>query len=265
VLLKGLAAAGGACAIMGGCALAGEREPQGPMPMTRAPARPVVVEMFLSQACNASPPAAEALVEIARRPDVVALSWHVGYWDQYASQKFGAWPDPFAKDAFADRQKAYNERLQGRAAMMTPQTVIDGVISIRGSKREAIERRILEAQVHDEHARALPVRLDLETRDDGVIRTQIDNVGAPYDAMVVSFRRVAVTKIEGGDNAGVVFREANVVRGVTPLIQNHDGPAEFTFRPPRKGLDCAVLVQERPHGRIVAARYCARVAEAGEE
>lgn len=262
MFLKSLAAAGGAYAIVSGCALAAESEAAGSEAMTRArSARPVVVEMFLSQACIASPPAAEALAEIARRPDVIALSWHVDYWDQYASQKFGAWPDPFAKDAFVDRQMAYNKRLAGRAARMTPQTVIDGVISVRGSKREAIERRILEAQVFDEHARSTPARLDLDRRDDGVIRTRIEGVNAPYDAIVVSFRRTAVTKIAGGDNAGAVFREANVVRGVAPLIKNHDGPAEFTFRAPKNGLDCAVLVQEREHGRIVAARYCETGAE----
>ncbi len=150
----------------------------------------------------------------------------------------------------------YNKRLQGHAAKITPQAVIDGVISVRGSKIEAIERRILEAQVYDEHARARPPRLELARRDDGIIRTQIYDVGAPYDAVVVSFRRSTVTNVAGGDNAGVVFREANVVRAVTPLLNNHDGDADFTFRLPAKGLDCAVLVQERGYGRIVAARYC---------
>lgn len=258
MFVRSLVAAGGACAILCGGAAAQDAE----SPMTPAPtARPVVVELFLSQACNASPPAAEVLSEIAQRPDVIALSWHVGYWDEFASQKFGVWPDPFARAAFVDRQMAYNKRLAGRAAKMTPQTIIDGVISVRGSKREAIEQRILEAQVYDEHARPTPPRLDVERRADGVIRTRIENIGAPYDAVVVSFRRTAVTKISGGDNAGRVFREANVVRTVTPLINNHDGPAEFTFRPPKKGLDCAVLVQERGQGRIVAARYCGVGAE----
>jgi hypothetical protein len=245
-----------------GTALAREGEGREAAPSSPAPiSRPVVVEMFLSQACNASPPAAETLTEIARRRDVVALSWHVDYWDHVASPKFGAWPDPFARGAFVDRQMAYNKRIMGRASRITPQTVIDGVIEVRGSQREAIERRIMEAQVHDEHARATPPKLELERRGDDIIRTRILNVGSPYDAAVVSFRRVVVTKIAGGDNAGVVFREANVVRSVTPLITNHDGPAEFTFRRPGKGLDCAVLVQERDAGRVVAARYCADAEE----
>ncbi len=249
--------------MMCGSAIAQQGERDAPRSASPLPAmaptqigRPVVVEMFLSQACNASPPAAHVLSEIAGRSDVVALSWHVDYWDQYASQKFGTWPDPFARDAFGDRQMAYNKRLRGRATKMTPQAVIDGVISVAGAKREAIEQRILEAQVYDEHARPTPALLDLKRRDDGIIRIRIENVGVPYDASVVSFRRAAVTKVVGGDNAGLVFREANVVRAVTTLLDNHDGPAEFTFRPPKKGLDCAVIVQERNHGRIVAARYC---------
>lgn len=250
--LKSLAVVGGACAMVCGPAFAFDDQEPGATLTTR----PVVVEMFLSQACNASPPAAEALTEIAGRHDVVALSWHVDYWDQYASQKFGTWPDPFARAAFADRQMAYNKRLQGRAAKMTPQAVIDGVLSVRGARLDAIERRILEAQARDEAAPAKPPVLELTWRDNGVIRTRIDNIGSPYDAFVVSFRPAAITRIGGGDNAGVVFREANVVRTVTALLDDHDGPAEFTFRPPRKGLGCAVLVQESDYGRVIAARYC---------
>lgn len=256
MLGKGFAAVGGACAVMCGCALAEEEEAT-PDAGEATISRPVVVEMFLSQACNASPPAAEMMTEIAGRRDVVALAWHVNYWDGYASQKFGVWPDPFARGSFVDRQMAYNKRIEGRAVKMTPQIVIDGVVSVRGSKRAAIEQRIKEARVVEGRRSLRPPRLDLERRDDDVIRTRIDRVGARYDASLIAFRRVAVTKVDGGDNAGVVFREANVVRSVTPLLTDHEGPAEFTFRMPAKGLDCAVLVQERGYGRVIAARYCA--------
>lgn len=225
-------------------------------PAAQTPVRPVVVEMFLSQACSQSQPAADLLADLAARPDIVALAWHVDYWDAYPGRGVGPWKDPFARPDFAARQLAYNARLRGRAVKMTPQTVIDGVITLTGSQREIVERKILEAQFIDEKARLSPPRLDLDAASEGVFRTRIESVGAPYDAMVVNFRRAAVTSVVAGDNVGVTFREANVVRSVATLAHDRSGPGEFSFPAPPKGLDCAVIVQERNHGRIVAARYC---------
>jgi hypothetical protein len=43
--------------------------------------RPVAVELFTSQGCYSCPPAEAYLGKLAQRPDVVALEWHVDYWD----------------------------------------------------------------------------------------------------------------------------------------------------------------------------------------
>lgn len=223
--------------------------------------RPVVVEMFLSQSCKASPPAAEYLAELAERRDVVALAWHVNYWDKVAARRVGPWADPFAHPAFAARQKIYNERIRGTDLVFTPQAIIDGFVSVVGSKRDAVEHRMTEARFYEEKAYAAPPRLalDREVRKGGspdLIRVTIDGVASSYDAYAVAFRRAAMTEIEGGDNAGVTMREANVVRGVRMLAQGATGPGAFSFSAPPEGLDCAVIVHERNQGRIVAARYC---------
>lgn len=219
--------------------------------------RPVVVEMFLSQSCKKSPPAAEHLSVIGQRADIVALAWHVGYWDAVPSPKSGVWADPFARPEFAERQKLYNMRIRRSEMPFTPQAVIDGVISAVGSKREALEARITEAQFLDEHSRPTPAALDLEQDGEGMIRARINGVGAPYDAYAVSFRPKAVTKIERGDNAGATFNEINVVTGVRALAMAAEGAQSLSFEAPANGDGCAVLVQERGQGRVVAARYCA--------
>lgn len=211
--------------------------------------------MFISQSCKKSPPAAAALSEIGRRPDVVALGYHVPYWNDIPADGSGAWADPFARPEFAERQKLYNMRMRRSDMVYTPQAVIDGVFYAVGSKRETLEARMVEAQFLDEHSRPSPPRLDVN-RDGEAIHVRIDNVGAPFDAYAVSFRPRALTKVKGGDNAGAAFDEINVVTGVEKVADGAEGAQSLSFSAPAKGENCAVLVQERGQGRIVAARYC---------
>jgi hypothetical protein len=251
-MVKRYAACGGA--IAASISLASAQEPSDGT-------RPVVVEMFLSQSCKASPPAAEYLAELAERRDVVALAWHVDYYDHVPARKVGPWADPFAHPAFVMRQKIYNERIRGNEMGFTPQAIVDGFVSVVGSNRVAVEHRVTEARFYEEKAYAASPQLDLdrEDQDDGkrdLIRVRIDGVASPYDAYAVAFRKTATTSIAGGDNAGVTMREANVVRGVRVLARNVVGAGEFSFTAPHEGLDCAVIVHERNQGRIVAARYC---------
>ncbi len=219
--------------------------------------KPVVVEMFLSQSCKKSPSAARLMHEIARRTDVVALAFHVDYWNEFPSHGAGAWADPFARPAFGERQKKYNARIRRSAMVSTPQAVIDGVYYAVGSNSEVIGARITEAKFIDEKAHLTPPTLDLSRGDKAIIRARIDGVGAPYDAYAVSFRPKAVTQVAGGDNAGSTFDEINVVTGVQLLAAAAEGPQTYSFDAPAEGDACAVLVQERDQGRIVAARYCA--------
>src|SRR5690348_15288683 len=49
----------------------------------QAPAKsqPVLVELFTSQSCSSCPPAEALFAKYAKRSDLVALEWHVDYWD----------------------------------------------------------------------------------------------------------------------------------------------------------------------------------------
>src|SRR5580704_17102692 len=83
-----------------------------------AATRPVVVELYTSQGCSSCPPADRLLGELAKRSDIVALGFHITYWDG------AAWRDPFSRPESTERQAAYDRHLTG-GQVYTPQMVID--------------------------------------------------------------------------------------------------------------------------------------------
>src|ERR1700738_4364691 len=97
--------------------------------------RPIVVELFTSEGCPPAPPADALLAELTSRPDVLALSFHVDYWDRLG------WKDPFSSREATRRQHRYAELL-GLATVYTPQIIVDGRWQAVGSDRGEVERAL---------------------------------------------------------------------------------------------------------------------------
>ena len=91
-----------------------------------------VVELFQSEGCSSCPPAEAILDQIADRPDVLALSFAVTYWD------YLGWKDKYGSAAFTQRQHDY-ARASGRDSVYTPQMVFNGRQAIVGARRANVE------------------------------------------------------------------------------------------------------------------------------
>ncbi|MCD8526513.1 MAG: DUF1223 domain-containing protein [Alphaproteobacteria bacterium] len=99
---------------------------------------PVVVELFTSQSCSSCPAADKVLKDIAQRPGVIALGFHVTYWDHLG------WKDTLSKSFATERQRNYAaERSSSR--VYTPQMVVNGGEEFVGSDKSRLSRAISKA------------------------------------------------------------------------------------------------------------------------
>lgn len=204
------------------------------------PRRPVVAELFTSEGCSSCPPADALLGELARtRPDVLALAFHVTYWDRLG------WPDPFALPAATARQRAYAARL-GLDSIYTPQLVVDGVRDVVGSDRGAVRMALTTA----ERAAGPAVPLALTRSATGLHITA--GAGAGDGALVlIGYDALHRTPVARGENAGRLLAEANIVRSVRTLGVWSGAPLQRDAAMPA-GEHFAALLQA-PDGHILGA------------
>ena len=209
---------------------------------TNAQPRPVVVELFTSQGCSSCPPADAYVGKLSTRADVLALSFHVDYWDDLG------WRDRFALAESVKRQNIYARNL-GRSSAYTPQLVVDGRDDSVGSDGKAVARAL------SENRDGVPVGVSVRDADVLVELGAYPNA-APSDVVLVAYLRHAVSAIGHGENAGRTLEEFNIVRDIRTL-----GPWKGqvqTFRVPVSSLppdatDVAVLVQPSGQAPIIGA------------
>lgn len=178
------------------------------MPAIAADRSPTVVELFTSQGCSSCPPANANLIKISNRPDVLALSFSVTYWD------YLGWKDTLGQDVFGKRQKYYAKG-RGDGQIYTPQAVINGASHMVGSDKALIERSLKE------HASpALPVSVALSEAS-GHLSIKLDPTGAGSErgggVWLVPISRLVTVPIERGENKGKSVTYANVVRGIVKV------------------------------------------------
>jgi hypothetical protein len=196
----------------------------------------VVLELFTSQGCSSCPPADALLGRLVQRPGVIALAWHVDYWDHLG------WRDPFASRTATARQRAYAQQLGEE--VFTPALVVDGRSVVIGSQRAAVEAAISAAA-------PLPVGVTLGRTADS-LTVEIGASAVPVKALRVAYDPERATDVAACENDGERLREYRIVRDVE-ILAEWDGTARrFTARLPESGQGQAILVQSAEL-RIVGA------------
>ena len=206
----------------------------------RAADSPVLLELFTSQGCSSCPPADRLLGKLAEREDVVALGFHVTYWN------YIGWTDSFATEAMTARQYAYAKSF-GRPGVYTPQMVIAGASHEVGSDAGAVERAIAAAR-----KRTGQVAVGFHGPQVSVAAGE--GSGVLWLACYDGKHEVAVAR---GENGGRKLAYFNVVRHLEKLAdwQGSALSAPVALDAQRQaGRDgCAAILQRGPAGPVLGA------------
>jgi hypothetical protein len=227
VLGQGIARAGEACSVAS--------------PRAVAP----VVELYTSEGCNSCPPADRWLSKLKTDPAVVALAFHVDYWDRLG------WKDRFASAAFTQRQ-ASQQTSNGARFSYTPQVVVDGrdrtdwsSVALSSARSEA------------------PVAVTLAHEGDRFVASVVAAANAPkrLAAYWAVTEQGHVTAVKAGENEGATLHHDFVVRDYEPVAAwtVQSGAAQALRFKPATAADAAhprsvnLVVVDAANGRPVQA------------
>ena len=198
-----------------------------------------VVELFTSQGCYSCPPADKLVGEFAKGTDVLALSWHVDYWD------YLGWKDIFASPENTQRQYSYAKALRERQ-VYTPQAVINGRSHAVGSDKGQIVKALKGFAASN---RGMNVPIDaVMTGDDLKISVANSTVANDATLYMVFFNKEHEVKIKRGENGGKTLSYHNVVHDSQALGMVKASGLEMVFplaEMKRRGFDgCALILQK---------------------
>jgi hypothetical protein len=209
-----------------------------------------VIELFTSQGCSSCPPADRLLQVLSQRPDIIALTFPVTYWD------YLGWKDTLASPENAQRQRGY-AAAHGDGQVFTPELVVNGVKACVGSDLDAIEAALKSTSVIIRKD-VVPLTVKRETA-----QLIIEAGSAPRDShykkgkvWIASVQRSAPVTIRRGENAGRVVTYTNVVRGLAEAGEWQGAAASYAVPAgslPKGGDIYVVFLQAETLGPIVAA------------
>jgi len=205
----------------------------------RAVERPIVVELFTSEGCSSCPPADALLAQLASRTDMLALSFHVDYWDRLG------WKDPYSSHEATARQHHYATLLD-LATVYTPQIVVDGKWQAVGSDRADVEQALDYAR---HSLKEIPVALALD-HGQAQIRVGPGGAGVTASVLLIGFDRRHVSAVKRGENSGRTLAHVDVVRGIDEIAQFAGNAGEIEA-PIRWNCDRVAAVLQAADGRVL--------------
>ena len=215
-------------------------------PAVAASGRPVIVELFTSQGCSSCPPADAYLETLKEKPGVVALSYHVDYWD------YLGWRDTLGSPEYSQRQYDY-AKSRGDMDVYTPQMVLNGAHHFVGSQRSEVSGGIANA---DSSGPWVDIAMS-DNKTDVMINIAAGAATKEATLWLMAWTSSVSVEIKKGENAGSTVAYYNVVRKMVPAGMWHGDATKIVL--PKSSVipeDCkgwVALLQEGKVGPVIGA------------
>lgn len=183
----------------------------------------VIIENFSSEGCSSCPEADKFLGELIHVVDsgfqpVYVLDFHVDVWNK------GGWVDRYSDSLHTIRQAQYLSKMKGQA-MYTPQSFLNGLLTVPGSDKKNITGFIKQA-LRNPSSNYITTNA-YQTHSD-TVTIEYDIIGKT-DSLLINFAIVEsdiYSKVAAGENAGKLLHHHNVVRAFkTEKLRNKRGMA----------------------------------------
>ena len=172
-----------------------------------------VVELYTSEGCSSCPPADKWFEALTKVPegevDVLALAFHVDYWD------YIGWKDRFANPKFTSRQRQLGTNNLQRS-IYTPEFFVSG--------KEARGTRNVLSQIKSKNQEPSAVKLKLSvSKVENALKLELEaNSTLPQSKKLhhrfFVYESQLSTDVKRGENAGEVLNHEQVVRYMSPAI-----------------------------------------------
>lgn len=198
-----------------------------------------LIELYTSEGCSSCPPADAWLRKLPQRDGLVALAFHVDYWDSLG------WRDRFADPRFTQRQQALAARGESGISY-TPEVALDG--------REW--RSWSSGRLPTSRGETAPtLTLHVTPGDPLTARVELDMQGADvsdFEIFVALSENGLSSQVRAGENRGKLLLHDHVVRAFAGPAKPAGEPVPLYVPANLKPTNTAVVAfaQNRDDGRI---------------
>jgi hypothetical protein len=208
-----------------------------------ATTRPHLVELYSSEGCSSCPPAEGWLRTLHDGADVVALEFHVDYWDGLG------WKDRFSDPRYTARQKEQARR-DGGTSVFTPQVALDGRNWSQWYRGGGLTAPPARADV------ALHLTTEITTQRVHVESTSRQLSAKPPEGLRVYAALVEnglATQVLAGENRGASLKHDHVVRAFAGPLPFAHAAVDLPVAADVNLNEAAVIVfAQNPHTGEVA-------------
>lgn len=174
----------------------------------------ILIELFTSQGCSSCPLADYLLEKLnteakAGELPVVALSYHVDYWNRLG------WKDPYSDAAFSARQRTYADKLADQR-VYTPEMVINGSSGHVGSRESEIRKAIQDAR---KKRKNIPFLLSINKQKSDFLTLLFSSEAglSNYILQIALVDGQVENEVPRGENRGRNLKHVQVVRQLQTL------------------------------------------------